>query len=51
LTCSEQTLLDPPDAASHRRILACIAFTLPTSRFFQYTLAFFWLMAFSSADT
>ncbi len=29
--------------------LACIALTLPTSRFFQYTLAFFWLMAFSSA--
>jgi PAT family beta-lactamase induction signal transducer AmpG len=29
--------------------LACIAFTLPSSRFFQYTLAFFWLMAFSSA--
>jgi PAT family beta-lactamase induction signal transducer AmpG len=29
--------------------LACIAFTLPASRFFQYTLAFFWLMAFSSA--
>jgi len=29
--------------------LACIALTLPASRFFQYTLAFFWLMAFSSA--
>jgi MFS transporter, PAT family, beta-lactamase induction signal transducer AmpG len=29
--------------------LACIAFTLPAGRFFQYTLAFFWLMAFSSA--
>ena len=29
--------------------LACIAFTIPTARFFQYTLAFFWLMAFSSA--
>src|SRR5512136_1538912 len=29
--------------------LACVAFTLPASRFFQYTLAFFWLMAFSSA--
>jgi PAT family beta-lactamase induction signal transducer AmpG len=29
--------------------LACIALTLPTARFFQYTLAFFWLMAFSSA--
>jgi PAT family beta-lactamase induction signal transducer AmpG len=29
--------------------LACIAFTIPTSRFFQYTLALFWIMAFSSA--
>jgi len=29
--------------------LACIAFTVPAARFFQYTLAFFWLMAFSSA--
>ena len=29
--------------------LAAIALTIPTSRFFQYTLAFFWLMAFSSA--
>ncbi len=29
--------------------LACIAFLIPGSRFFQYTLAFFWLMAFSSA--
>ena len=29
--------------------LACIAFTIPTARFFQYTLAFYWLMAFSSA--
>ena len=29
--------------------LACIAFTIPAGRFFQYTLAFFWLMAFSSA--
>jgi PAT family beta-lactamase induction signal transducer AmpG len=28
---------------------ACIAFTIPAARFFQYTLAFFWLMAFSSA--
>ncbi|MBM4338203.1 MAG: AmpG family muropeptide MFS transporter [Deltaproteobacteria bacterium] len=28
---------------------AAIAFTIPTSHFFQYTLAFFWLMAFSSA--
>ena len=30
-------------------LLACVAFTIPTARFFQYTLAFFWLMAFSSA--
>jgi PAT family beta-lactamase induction signal transducer AmpG len=29
--------------------LACIAFTIPAGRFFQYTLAFFWLMAFNSA--
>jgi PAT family beta-lactamase induction signal transducer AmpG len=29
--------------------LACVAFTIPASRFFQYTLAFFWFMAFSSA--
>ncbi len=29
--------------------LACVAFALPAGRFFQYTLAFFWLMAFSSA--
>ena len=29
--------------------LACIAFTIPANRFFQYTLAFFWVMAFSSA--
>ncbi|OGP99726.1 MAG: MFS transporter, partial [Deltaproteobacteria bacterium RBG_19FT_COMBO_46_12] len=29
--------------------LACVAFTIPAGRFFQYTLAFFWLMAFSSA--
>jgi PAT family beta-lactamase induction signal transducer AmpG len=28
---------------------ACIALTIPTDRFFQLTLAFFWLMAFSSA--
>ncbi|MGQ9636298.1 MAG: MFS transporter [Thermodesulfobacteriota bacterium] len=28
---------------------ASVAFTIPTSRFLQYTLAFFWLMAFSSA--
>jgi len=25
--------------------LACIALTIPAARFFQYTLAFFWLMA------
>src|SRR5512139_1526454 len=29
--------------------LACVALFIPASRFFQYTLAFFWLMAFSSA--
>jgi len=29
--------------------LACIALTIPTSRFLQFTLAFFWLLAFSSA--
>ena len=29
--------------------LAGVAFTLPASKFFQYTIAFFWLMAFSSA--
>ena len=29
--------------------LAGVAFTIPTAKFFQYTLAFFWLMAFSSA--
>ncbi len=29
--------------------LAGIALTVPADRFFQYTLAFFWLMAFSSA--
>ena len=29
--------------------LACIAFTIPAARFFQYTLSFFWIMAFSSA--
>jgi len=29
--------------------LASVAFTIPAARFFQYTLAFFWLMAFSSA--
>jgi MFS transporter, PAT family, beta-lactamase induction signal transducer AmpG len=29
--------------------LAGVAFTIPTEPFFQYTLAFFWLLAFSSA--
>ena len=29
--------------------LAGVAFTIPVSRFFQLTLAFFWLLAFSSA--
>ena len=29
--------------------MAGVAFTLPTSNFIQWTLAFFWLMAFSSA--
>src|SRR5512139_1105361 len=29
--------------------LACIAFTITASQFFQYTLAFFWITAFSSA--
>lgn len=29
--------------------LAGVAFTIPADNFFQYTLAFFWLMAFSSA--
>ncbi|PTN07679.1 MFS transporter [Mangrovibacterium marinum] len=29
--------------------LAGVAFTLPFGRFFQYSLAFFWLLAFSSA--
>ena len=29
--------------------LAGVALTIPTTSFFQYTLAFFWLMAFSSA--
>src|SRR5690554_4102974 len=29
--------------------LAGVAFTLPGDRFFQYTIAFFWLLAFSSA--
>ncbi|MFM2185639.1 MAG: hypothetical protein RIR43_211, partial [Pseudomonadota bacterium] len=30
--------------------LACVALTLPTERFFQMTLAIFWLMAFASAS-
>ena len=29
--------------------LAGVAFTIPVDRFFQFTLAFFWLLAFSSA--
>ena len=29
--------------------LAGVAFTIPVEKFFQYTLAFFWLLAFSSA--
>src|ERR1041385_1723330 len=29
--------------------LAGVALTIPTTRFFQHTLAFFWLLAFSSA--
>jgi MFS transporter, PAT family, beta-lactamase induction signal transducer AmpG len=29
--------------------LGCIALTLPVGRFFQYSLAFFWFTAFSSA--
>jgi len=29
--------------------LAGVAFTIPVERFFQFTLAFFWLLAFSSA--
>ncbi|PKL81462.1 MAG: MFS transporter, partial [Ignavibacteriae bacterium HGW-Ignavibacteriae-3] len=29
--------------------LAGVAFTIPVTEFFQYTLAFFWLLAFSSA--
>ena len=29
--------------------LAGVAFTIPVQNFFQYTLAFFWLLAFSSA--
>ena len=30
-------------------VLALVAFTIPVASFFQYTLALFWLMAFSSA--
>ena len=30
-------------------LFACVAFVLPAPAFFQYTLAVFWLMAFSSA--
>ena len=29
--------------------LACVALTIPAPGFFRYTLAFFWIMAFSSA--
>lgn len=29
--------------------LSCIAFAIPVPNFFQFTLAFFWLLAFSSA--
>src|SRR5258708_3855543 len=29
--------------------LACVALTLPAARCFQYSLAFFWLLAFNSA--
>ena len=29
--------------------LACVALTIPAPNFFRYTLAFFWIMAFSSA--
>ncbi|MGD8782098.1 MAG: AmpG family muropeptide MFS transporter [Ignavibacteria bacterium] len=29
--------------------LACVALTIPADNFFRYTLAFFWLLAFSSA--
>lgn len=29
--------------------MACVAFTIPLPDFFQFTLAFFWLLAFSSA--
>ncbi len=29
--------------------LACVALTIPAPDFFRYTLAFFWIMAFSSA--
>ena len=30
-------------------VLAMVALSIPAPRFFQYTIAFFWLMAFSSA--
>ncbi len=30
-------------------VLACVALTIPASRFFQYTIGLFWLMAFCSA--
>ena len=30
-------------------VLAMVALAIPAPRFFQYTIAFFWLMAFSSA--
>src|SRR5512136_1371797 len=29
--------------------LACVAFTVPASNFFRWTLALFWIMAFASA--
>ena len=44
-----QTLVDCQHAAIARAGLAGIAFTIPTDRFFQLTLAVFWLIAFSSA--
>src|SRR5512140_2617325 len=30
-------------------VLAAVALSIPAPRFFQYTIAFFWLMAFGSA--
>ncbi len=30
-------------------MLACVALTIPTTHFFQWTLVFFWLLAFNSA--